>query len=93
MGTGADNGPKSCDAARWEEGCRRHETIRRLIDRHTQILPQSEVTDAAWELGVNRATLYRLIELYRKYVMQISEITKVVSPDTFERPIHAGDAI
>ncbi|MDO8874687.1 MAG: FAD-binding protein [Pseudolabrys sp.] len=26
-------------------------------------------------------------------VMQISEITKVISPDTFERPIYAGNAI
>ncbi len=26
-------------------------------------------------------------------VMQISEITKVVSPDTFERPIYAGNAV
>jgi electron transfer flavoprotein alpha subunit len=26
-------------------------------------------------------------------VMQISEVTKVVSPDTFERPIYAGNAI
>ena len=26
-------------------------------------------------------------------VMQISDITKVVSPDTFERPIYAGNAI
>jgi electron transfer flavoprotein alpha subunit len=26
-------------------------------------------------------------------VMQVSEITKVVSPDTFERPIYAGNAI
>jgi electron transfer flavoprotein alpha subunit len=26
-------------------------------------------------------------------VMQISEIIKVVAPDTFERPIHAGNAI
>src|SRR5262249_15703034 len=26
-------------------------------------------------------------------VMQISEITKVVGPDTFERPIYAGNAI
>src|SRR5207237_3436649 len=26
-------------------------------------------------------------------VAQISEITKVVSPDTFERPIYAGNAI
>ena len=26
-------------------------------------------------------------------VMQISDITRVVSPDTFERPIYAGNAI
>ncbi|MDB5503032.1 MAG: electron transfer flavoprotein alpha subunit, partial [Tardiphaga sp.] len=26
-------------------------------------------------------------------VMQVSEITKVISPDTFERPIYAGNAI
>ena len=26
-------------------------------------------------------------------VMQISEITKVIAPDTFERPIYAGNAI
>ena len=26
-------------------------------------------------------------------VMQVSEIIKVVSPDTFERPIYAGNAI
>ena len=26
-------------------------------------------------------------------VMQISDITKVVAPDTFERPIYAGNAI
>jgi electron transfer flavoprotein alpha subunit len=26
-------------------------------------------------------------------VMQVSEVTKVVSPDTFERPIYAGNAI
>jgi electron transfer flavoprotein alpha subunit len=26
-------------------------------------------------------------------VMQVSDITKVVSPDTFERPIYAGNAI
>ena len=26
-------------------------------------------------------------------VMQVSEITKVVAPDTYERPIYAGNAI
>ncbi len=26
-------------------------------------------------------------------VMQVSDITKVLAPDTFERPIYAGNAI
>ena len=26
-------------------------------------------------------------------VMQISDITKVVAPDTFERPVYAGNAV
>jgi len=52
-------------ATRWAEGCRRHEAIRQLVERHKQPLPRSVVEDVAWELGVSRATLYRLIELYR----------------------------
>jgi putative transposase len=54
-------------AARWAEGCRRHEAIRQLVDRHKQPLPRSVVEDVAWELGVSRATLYRLIELYKTF--------------------------
>ena len=50
---------------RWAEGCRRHKAIRQLVERHKQPLPRSVVEDVAWELGVSRATLYRLIELYK----------------------------
>jgi hypothetical protein len=67
METGSDKPYENEDAARWREGRRRHETIRRLIDRHGKHLPQSEIIDAAWELDVSRATFYRLIELYREF--------------------------
>ena len=67
METDSGKLPESNEAARWEEGRRRHETIRQLIDRNKDHLPQSDVADAAWELGVSRATLYRLIELFREF--------------------------
>ena len=52
-------------AARWAEGCRRYEAIRRLIEDHKPRPPKSAVADTAWELGVSRATLYRLVDIYK----------------------------
>jgi len=60
-------GDEAEKAARWAEGCRRHEAIRRLIERHGKSFPRSDLEDVAWELGVSRATLYRLIDLYRTF--------------------------
>jgi transcriptional regulator of acetoin/glycerol metabolism len=54
-------------AARWAEGCRRHELIRKLVGRNGDRLPKSEIADVAWELGISRATLYRLISLFRRF--------------------------
>ena len=64
VSTDGDNAAK---AARWAEGCRRHKAISRLVDYGKQPLPRSVVEDVAWELGVSRATLYRLIELYKTF--------------------------
>jgi electron transfer flavoprotein alpha subunit len=47
------------------------------------------IVSAATSTGKN--VLPRVAALFD--VMQISDITKVVSPDTFERPIYAGNAI
>jgi len=49
----------------WEEACRREAAIRDLIKRYPKRLMVAAVDDVAWELGVSRATLYRLIERYR----------------------------
>jgi hypothetical protein len=38
-----------------------------FVDYGKQPLPRSVVEDVAWELGVSRATLYRLIELYKTF--------------------------
>jgi putative transposase len=54
-------------AALWAEGRRRYKSIRNLVERYRGQLPKSELSDIAWELGVSRATLYRLISLYRRF--------------------------
>src|SRR5215469_2315640 len=38
-----------------------------FVDYGKQPLPRSVVEDVAWELGVSRATLYPLIELYKTF--------------------------
>ena len=53
------------DRPGWAEACRREAVIRNLIDRYPKRLNGPAVDDAAWELGVSQATLYRLIGRYR----------------------------
>jgi putative transposase len=51
---------------RREEGCRREEAIRALLKRHgDNRLTIVDVEAVAWELGVSRSTMYRLIMAYR----------------------------
>jgi putative transposase len=48
------------------EGCRREEAIGGLLERHGEKrLSIADVEEVAWELGVSRATLYRLIAAFR----------------------------
>ncbi len=50
----------------WLEGCRREEAISGLLERHGEKrLSIADVEEVAWELGVSRATLYRLIAAFR----------------------------
>ena len=47
------------------EACRREEAIRDLLRRYPDRMTLSAVENVARELGLSRATLYRLIERYR----------------------------
>jgi putative transposase len=50
----------------WLEGCKREEAISGLLERHgDKRLSMTDVDEVAWELGVSRSTLYRLIAAYR----------------------------
>src|SRR3954469_18063659 len=59
------NDQTSAEAAIWAEGGRRHQAIRQLLGRHRGRLTTGDVSDVARELGVSRATLYRLIGIHR----------------------------
>ena len=51
----------------WPEACRREETIRKLLGRSEgERLKMGDVEEVTLELGVSRATLYRLITAYRQ---------------------------
>jgi putative transposase len=41
------------------------EPVRELLMRHPQRLTRKSVENAAWELGLSRATMYRAIDRYR----------------------------
>ena len=49
----------------WEKGCRREDVIRALLSQRTSALSAKEVEGAADELEISRATLYRMVRLYR----------------------------
>ena len=51
----------------WEEACRREEAIRTLLVSEARRLSAKEVEKAALELGISRATLYRMIRLLSRY--------------------------
>ena len=61
------NDQTSAEAAIWAEGGRRYQAIRELLGRHRGRLTTCDVSDVAREIGVSRATLYRLIKLYREF--------------------------
>jgi putative transposase len=64
--TGEDVPEDSLARRRRDEGCRREEAIRSLLKRHgDKRLTIVDVEAVAWELGVSRSTMYRLIIAYR----------------------------
>jgi len=64
---GGDDGDRASGSAGWLEACRREEAIRKLLGRADgRRLKMGDVEDVALDLGVSRATLYRLITAYRQ---------------------------
>ena len=68
IGSDADNGDAlQSDDACWLEACRREEAIRGLLSRSDgKRLRLSDAEAVASDLGISRATLYRLVAVYRQ---------------------------
>lgn len=68
IGSDADNGDAlQSDDACWLEACRRAEAIRGLLSRSDgKRLRLSDAEAVASDLGISRATLYRLVAVYRQ---------------------------
>jgi putative transposase len=58
-------GESEAERRHWEEASRREAVVRELLMRHPKRLTRKLVEDAAWELGLSRATMYRVIDRYR----------------------------
>jgi len=61
----ADEAGIQDDEPDWDEACRREDAIRDLLRRHPQRLTHAAVDEVAGELGLSRASLYRLIQRFR----------------------------
>jgi putative transposase len=64
---GDDADASEGDGPEWLEACRREEAIRELLGRSDrERLKLTDVEEVALDLGISRATLYRLITIYRQ---------------------------
>lgn len=52
------------DTLRWEEACRREEAIRKYFQRRRENAARPSAVELARELGLSRATTYRMIKLF-----------------------------
>ena len=57
--------PDEIDDAHWDEAHRRANVIRRFLNNRADSPTASEVPELAGELGVSKATAYRLVKLFR----------------------------
>ncbi|MCY0150928.1 helix-turn-helix domain-containing protein [Hoeflea alexandrii] len=57
--------PAEIDEVIWDEACRRADAIRGFLKRNPEGATAGDVAELAAELGLSRATAYRLIKLFR----------------------------
>ncbi len=58
--------PEEIDEVLWREACRRADAIRRVLGSDAAQTSAVDIADLADELGLSRASVFRLIKLYRK---------------------------
>ena len=61
----SETDPNPEDAANWEEACRREDAVRKFLLRRDDNRKSATVKEPAQELGLSRATVYRMIGIFR----------------------------
>jgi putative transposase len=57
--------PNPEDTVKWEEACRREDAIRKFVQHRTDGSNKPSIRNLSQDLGLSRATAYRMIELFR----------------------------
>ena len=58
--------PEEIDEALWQEACRRAEAIRKVVKDSDDQTSAADIADLSKELGLSRASVFRLIKLFRE---------------------------
>src|SRR5262249_8883309 len=61
----SETDPDPEDAANWEEACRREDAVRKFVLRRDGNRKSATVKELAQELGLSRATAYRMIAMFQ----------------------------
>ncbi len=61
----ADPLPEEIDDALWQEVCRRADAIRNVVKGSDEQTSAAEISDLSKELGLSRASVFRLLKLFR----------------------------
>ena len=62
----ADPLPEEIDDALWQEACRRADAIRKVMKGSDEQTTAAEIADLSKELGLSRASVFRLVRLFRE---------------------------
>ena len=80
----SETDPDPEDAASWEEACRRDDAVRKFVQRRADNRKNRTVNELGQELGVSRATVYRMIGLFREH----GTVTSLLGKAPGRRPGH-----
>lgn len=81
--------PDELDEALWQEACRRADAIRTVLKGSVDQTSAADIADLSEELGLSRASVFRLIKQYRKSGSVISLVDRKRGRPTGHRALDA----
>lgn len=81
--------PEEIDDAPWQEACRRADAIRKVLGSDAAQTSAVDIADLANELGLSRASVFRLIKLFRESGTVMSLVDRKRGRPTGHRALDA----